>query len=55
MINNKIDKEIETLNNSICRHIENISRDDRGSVAQDVLSDLRHFTEHIMLKIYSKK
>ena len=53
MINNKIDKEIETLNNSICRHIENISRDDRGSVAQDVLSDLRHFTEHIMLKIYS--
>ena len=53
MINNKIDKGIETLNKSLCRHIENINRDDRGIVAQDILSDLRHFIEHIMLKIYS--
>lgn len=49
----KIDREICRIDNAICRHIENIERDDRGEVAQDVVSDLRHFVEHIMLKIYA--
>ena len=49
----KIDREIRRIDNSICRHIENIERDNRGEVAQDVVTDLRHFVEHIMLKIYA--
>ena len=48
----KIDAELRNLDESICRHIDNISRDPRGFVSQDVLSDLRTFLEHIMLKIY---
>ena len=52
-MNEEINLGIYNLNNSICRHIENISRDSRGEVAQDVVTDLRTFTEHIMLKIYS--
>ena len=49
----KIDREIRRIDKAICRHIENIERDDRGEVAQDVVTDLRHFVEHIMLKIYA--
>lgn len=48
----KIDSELYNLDNAICRHIDNISRDSRGMVSQDVLSDLRHYVEHIMFKIY---
>lgn len=49
---NKIDIAIYNLDSVICRHINNINRDSRGIVAQDVVSDLRHYIEHIMLKIY---
>lgn len=48
----KIDLELYNLDDAICRHIDNISRDSRGVVSQDVLSDLRHYVEHIMVKIY---
>ncbi|MDI6414854.1 AAA family ATPase [Solobacterium moorei] len=48
----KIDSELYNLDNAICRHIDNLSRDSRSVVAQDVLSDLRHYLEHIMFKIY---
>lgn len=48
----KIDSELYNLDDAICRHIDNISRDSRGVVSQDVLSDLRHYVEHIMFKIY---
>lgn len=48
----KIDSELYNLDKAICRHIDNISRDSRGVVSQDVLSDLRHYIEHIMFKIY---
>ena len=48
----KIDSELYNLDNAICRHIDNISRDSRGMVSQDILSDLRHYVEHIMFKIY---
>ncbi len=50
----KIDQEIIRVDNAICRHINNIERDGRAYVAQDIVTDLRHFTEHIMLKIYAK-
>lgn len=49
----RIDAEIQRVDNAICRHIDNIDRDERGYVAQDVVSDLRHLVEHIMLKIYA--
>ncbi len=48
----KIDSELYNLDNAICRHIDNISRDSRGMVSQDIVSDLRHYVEHIMFKIY---
>lgn len=48
----EIDSELYNLDNAICRHIDNISRDSRGMVSQDVISDLRHYVEHIMFKIY---
>lgn len=48
----KIDSELYNLDDAICRHIDNISRDSRGVVSQDVLSDLRHYVEHIIFKIY---
>ncbi len=51
-MSNKIDIEICNLDTAICRHIDNISRDSRGVVSQDILSDLRHYVEHIMFKIY---
>lgn len=51
-MSSKIDSELYILDNAICRHIDNISRDSRGVVSQDVLSDLRHYVEHIMFKIY---
>lgn len=53
MATEKIDQEILRIDDSICRHINNITRDSRGYVAQDVITDLRHFVEHIMLKIYA--
>ncbi|EEH02384.1 putative helicase [Ureaplasma urealyticum serovar 2 str. ATCC 27814] len=48
----KIDSELYNLDDAICRHIDDISRYSRGVVSQDVLSDLRHYVEHIMFKIY---
>ena len=53
-INLQIDEQILTSNKVICRHISNISNLPRGQISQDVLSQLRHFVEHIMLKIYAK-
>lgn len=51
-MSSKIDRDLDILDKAICRHIDNISRDSRGVVSQDVLSDLRHYVEHIMFKIY---
>lgn len=51
-MNSKIDGKIIIIDNSICRHIENIDTYSRGIVSQDVVSDLRHFVEHIIFKVY---
>lgn len=53
MATQRIDQEIRRIDNAICRHINNIERDGRAYVSQDVVTDLRHLTEHIMLKIYA--
>ena len=49
----QIDKQILNIDKVICRHIENLKNSTRGEVSQDILSQLRHFVEHIMLKIYA--
>ena len=47
-----IDTELNILDKAICRHIDDMSRNTRGEVSQDIMADLRHFVEHIMFKIY---
>jgi hypothetical protein len=49
----KIDGQILTINQVICRHIDNLATSPRGIVSQDILSQLRNFVEHIMLKFYA--
>ena len=49
----QIDRQILNIDKVICRHIENLNNLTRGEVSQDILSQLRHFVEHIMLKIYA--
>ena len=49
----QIDKQILNIDKVICRHISNLSNLTRGEISQDILSQLRHFVEHIMLKIYA--
>lgn len=49
----KIDKQILKSNKVICRHINAINNTTRGEISQDVLAQLRHFVEHILLKIYA--
>lgn len=49
----KIDEQILKSDKVICRHIANIGSASRGEISQDILAQLRHFVEHIMLKIYA--
>ncbi len=49
----KVDKKILNINKVICRHIDNLDFLERGEVSQDILSQLRNFVEHIMLKFYA--
>ena len=48
-----IDDKIRTIDSVICRHIASADFSPRGAVAQDILSQLRNFLEHIMLKFYA--
>lgn len=49
----RIDAQILNIDKVICRHLDNISTSPRGVVSQDILSQLRNFVEHIMLKFYA--
>lgn len=49
----EIDEQILNIDKVICRHISNLNNLTRGEISQDILSQLRHFVEHIMLKIYA--
>lgn len=51
--NLQIDEQILKIDKVICRHISNMSNLPRGQISQDILSQLRHFVEHIMLKAYA--
>jgi energy-coupling factor transporter ATP-binding protein EcfA2 len=49
-----IDRQILIIDKAICRHLDNLDTSPRGVVSQDILSQLRNFIEHIMLKIYAQ-
>ncbi|MDR2180668.1 MAG: AAA family ATPase [Synergistaceae bacterium] len=49
----RIDEQILVINKTICRHIDSLDTFGRGMASQDILSHLRNFAEHIMLKIYT--
>ena len=49
----RIDEQIMNSNRAICRHLDSIESTPAGEISQDILSHLRHFVEHIMLKIYA--
>lgn len=49
----KIDEAILESDKIICRQISRLGESTRGEVSQEVLESLRHFVEHILLKVYS--
>ena len=49
----QIDVQILNIDKVICRHIDSLGNSPRGVVSQDILSQLRNFVEHIMLKFYA--
>ena len=49
----KIDDAILESNKIICRQISRLGESTRGEVSQEVLESLRHFAEHILLKVYA--
>lgn len=49
----RIDAQILNIDKVICRHIDSFGTSSRGVVSQDILSQLRNFVEHIMLKFYA--
>ena len=51
--NIQIDEQILNTDKVICRHISNMGNLTRGQISQDILSQLRHFVEHIILKVYA--
>ena len=48
-----IDRYINDIDKVICKNIEKLNVEDRGLLAQNILSQLRNFVEHISLKIFS--
>lgn len=52
-IPSRIDEQIMNSNKVICRHIDSVEKNSVGEISQDILSHLRHFVEHIILKIYA--
>lgn len=51
----QIDEQILTSNRVICRALEKFETSERGEISQDILGHLRHFVEHVMLKIYAEE
>lgn len=49
----RIDSQIMTIDKVICRHVDSLGTLERGVVSQNILSQLRNFIEHIMLKVYA--
>ncbi len=51
---NDITTHIINIDKNICRNIEKFNKVERGLLAQNILSQLRNFVEHIALKIYEE-
>lgn len=49
----QIDEQIKLSDEVICRYLDKVNKSNRGEVSQDILAQLRHFVEHIILKIYA--
>lgn len=49
----KIDEAILESDKIICHQISRLDESSRGEVSQEVLESLRHFVEHIPLKVYA--
>lgn len=49
----RIDEQILTIDRAICRHLESIDNSNRGELSQDILKNLRDFTEHLIYKTYA--
>lgn len=49
----RIDKAIKDTDDVICENIQRLSKEDRGFLSQNILSQLRNFVEYIAIKIYS--
>lgn len=47
-----VDESLMTINRAICRHLDNPGNFSRGVISQEILAQLRHFVEHIMMKFY---
>lgn len=48
-----IDEAIYESNKIICRQISRLGQSTRREVSQEVIESLRHFVEHILLKVYA--
>ena len=50
-----LDERIRTIDNAICRYLDNLDNNDstRAVISQDILTQLRKLTEHLMLKFYA--
>lgn len=49
----KVDEAIYESNRIICRQVSRLGESTRGEVSQEILESLRHFVEHIILKVYA--
>lgn len=48
-----IDENIVTIDSKICSYLDNIDSESRGAIFQDILAQLIHLVEQIMLKFYA--
>lgn len=49
-----IDENIATIDSKICSYLDNIDSESRGAIYRDILAQLIHLVEQIMLKFYSE-
>ncbi len=49
----RINDQILVIDTAICGYIDKYGAAERGALSQAILQQLRHFAEHIMLKVYA--
>ena len=48
-----IDRQIQAIDQVICKNLETLDASERGLMSQNILSQLRNLVEHVMLKIWN--